>query len=252
MSLRSRLTLLLAITAIAASAGTVSFTGPSLPVLGDPLKFNIFGVQLSQPTVSNPNFVLMIETNYGAVISGSNIPPFLWDVDNKLYSIADFLINWNGQNYGLILSPHVAGGLPYDSYTQGQLIKSPNQQFDLVKSGDVLPGTPRPLLPVWVAAGGTQVGAGTVTGAQTGDGVATAKYTITAEFSAPAGFLSTGSFSIQASNYVCDNGIIIGTGTFTGSGGGDVPEPATLFLFVPALALFAGRAALQRRRSANT
>jgi hypothetical protein len=250
MSLRTRLGLLLAISAIAASAGTVSFTGPSLPVLGDPLKFNIFGVTITQPTGADPNFVVTIATNYGGVISGSSIPPFTWDVDNLPYSIADFLINWNGQDYGLILAPHIKGGVSFDGYTQGQLIKAPNQQFDLVNSSAVLPGTPRPNLPVWVAAGGTQVGAGTVTGAKTGDGVATAMYTITAEFSAPAGFLSTGSFSIQASNYVCDNGVIIGTGTFTGSGG-DVPEPATLFLFVPALVLFGGRAALQRRRSAS-
>ncbi len=249
MSLRSKLTLLLGLTAVAASAGTVTFTGPSLPVLGDPLKFDVFKLTLTQPTVSNPNFVMTFETNYGATISGSNIPPFLWDVDNKLYSIADFLINWNGQNYGLILSQHIAGGVAFDSYTQGQLIKSPNQQFDLVKSGDVLPGTPRPQLPVWVAAGGTQVGSGTVVGAVTGNGVTTGKYTITAEFSAPAGFLGTGSFNLQASNYVCDNGIILGTGTFEGGGGGDIPEPATLFLFVPALALFGGRAWLQRRRA---
>lgn len=248
----------MAISAIAASAGSITLTGPSLPVLGDPLKFNIFSLTLTQPTASDPNFVVTIQTNYGAVISGSNIPPFVWDVDNKLYSIADFLINWNGQDYGLILSPHIAGSVPFDSYTQGQLIKAPNQQFDLVKSGDVLPGSPRPTLApfpgaingVWVAAGGTQVGTGTVTGAKTGDGVTTAMYTITAEFSAPAGFLSTGSFTIEASNYVCDNGIIFGGGTFTGGGGGGVPEPATLFLIVPALVLFGGRAVMQRKRAA--
>src|ERR1700681_3385771 len=51
-------------------ASTVSFmpgnaNTTSLSIIGSAQDFQIFGVQLSQPTMTNPDFQLSIETNYG-------------------------------------------------------------------------------------------------------------------------------------------------------------------------------------------
>lgn len=263
MSIRTRLLLLLGVTAAVAFSATITVTGPQINcgpqppaatgicsvVPGGEDIFKIFSVQLTQPTTSNPNWVLKIETNYGAVIPGSPtvIPPFRWLVDNELYSIADFMIRWNNESYGVVLSPHVKQSVVADSFQTGSLYRSPN---GFLRSVDVLVGTPRALYPVWIAPGSALLGTGTVSGAQTGNGTTTGRYTITSQFSAPANFLATGDFTFYASSYVCDNGFLIGNGNFTGGGGGDVPEPGTLLLGIPAALFFGIRFARQRRSQA--
>ena len=222
--------LLAASSSVCALANTVSFSGPSLPIIGDPLQYKIFGAQLTQPTMSNPDWVLTIETNYGVTLPGNPdvIPDFTY---NQIeYGMGDFLISWNGNDYGIVLAAH-------DSYTAGDLYSVSGFQT----SGDVMGiDSPRPSYPVLIAAGGNLLGSGTVSAAQTGDGTNTALYTVTDEFSAPAGFLSTGNFTIDMSSYVCANGFLTGTGTFV------VPEPGTFLLMFPVLlALSLGRRLVQ-------
>jgi len=241
---------------------TYNFSGPTTPtgvpcmasdptcVIGSASLYAIYGAQLTQNTATT--WTLSIETNYPATITGNVIPTAQWGVDLQFYSISDFLINWNGNDYGIVLSQHIKAGNTVDSYVGGDLYQAPNTSPDLIVSGTnnvvlspgVLPSSPRPNQPVWLAPGGTQLGTGTVTVANTGSGTPAA-YTITDQFSAPANFLSTGSFTIDASSWVCANGVIVGTGTVGGTGG-QTPEPGTFLLSLPALLLlFLGRRALR-------
>jgi hypothetical protein len=256
MSVSVKLPALFAFTAFLSFATTsLNFSGPTTPagvpclasdptcVLGDPTLYAIYGVQLNQNTATN--WTLKMETNYPAKITGNTIPTAQWGIDLQFYSISDFLIHWNGQDYGIVLSPHIKAGNPVDSYVGGNLYQAPNTQFDLVLSGDpnillapgVLPGSPRQTGPVWLAPGGAQLGTGTVTVAQGGNGTPAA-YTITDQFTAPVNFLSSGAVDITASSWVCFNGVIVGEASGGGSG---VPEPSTFLLSLPVLLLFARR-----------
>ncbi len=118
-------------------AATISFSGPSLPVIGDPLSFKIFGAQLTQPTLGNSDWVLTIETNYGVTLPGSPnvIPDYTY---NQIeYGIGDFLIAWNGNDYGIVLSPH-------DSYTQEASIRFRDSRLPGRLWGSILRGHPTP------------------------------------------------------------------------------------------------------------
>ena len=247
-----RLTALLAVIEACVSAGTLSFPGPTTP-LGVPCQasdpscvvggspFAIFGIQLTQPSGGNPNWTLTIETNYPNTISGNMIPTVQWGADGQFYSISDVLINWQGVDYGIVLSQHIKAGNPADSYVAGNLYQAPNILFDLIFSGNpndfgapgLLPSAPRRDDPIWLAPGGTLRGNGTVTVVAGGNGTP-AQYTITDQFSAPAGFLSNGTFQIEGSSWVCFNGVIVGTGSFVGAA---VPEPGTLILSAVGLLL---------------
>jgi hypothetical protein len=238
-----------------AFASTITFSGPmdsnGIPcqagsphcVLGDPLEFNIFSAHVTQPTMSSPSWSLVIQTNYGAAIPGKTdvIPPFVWGADGNLYSISDFLITWNGNDYGIVLHSHVKAGATVDGYQAGSLYQTSGFQT----SSAVIPGSPRPNDNVWLAAGGSLLSPtpGSVSGAQTGDGSTTGLYTITVQFSAPADFLSSGNFSIEMSSYVCANGLLIGTGNFGNSlsPAAPEPEPGTFFLMGAALLLLPRR-----------
>jgi hypothetical protein len=201
-------------------------------------------VQLTQPSGGNPNWTLTIETNYPTTISGNVIPPAQWGVDGQFYSTSDFLISWQGIDYGIVLAQHIKAGNPVDTYLPGSLYQAPNIPFDLVLSGDpndlgapgVLPSAPRRDSPVWLSPGGSLLGLGTVTVVSGGNGTP-AQYTITDQFSAPADFLSTGSFQIEAASWVCFNGVIVGTGSFVNAA---VPEPGTFALSLLALTLLLG------------
>jgi hypothetical protein len=175
--------------------------------------------------LGDPDFLLTIETNYGAAIPGSPdvIPSFL--VGGVPYEIGDFLISWEGNSYAIVLSDH-------DGYTAGNLYAASGFQ----SSGQVLPLSPRPLYPVWLDGGGTQEGAGALSGAQTGDGTTSALYTITDSFSAPAGFLASGDLTVDFSSAICANGFLTGTVDFASVPPPSVPEPGTVFLLIPALA----------------
>lgn len=258
MSLAGKVLIILAAAALSSFATTVSFDGPTT-VTGAPcaasdpgcvlggLPYVLYGVQLSQPTGSNTMWTLTLETNYPALITGNVIPPAQWGVDLLSYSIADFMIHSNGVDYAIVLGQHIKAGNPVDSYVAGNLYQAPNVSPDFVPSGTnttlfgttgILPDSSRPNFPIWLAPGGTQVGAGTITVVAGGNGTP-AQYTIIDTFNAPAGFLDTGDFSITASSWACANGVIVGTGTFVGDTGGEsgVPEPATMLLFPSALLL---------------
>jgi len=236
-------------------------------VQGDASAFALYGVQLTSPSSGNI-WTLTIELNYamckpgtsgcslsGTIIPGSVIPPGQWS-DGSYNSISDFLINWNNQDYAVVLAPHIQAGSSVASYVAGNLYQAPNTQFDEVYSGipndfgapGVLTGSPERDLPVWIAAGGALLGAGTVSVALGGNGTP-AMYTITDQFSAPDGFLATGDFTAIASTYPCANGIGAGTGSFAGGNMGGVPEPGTFVLVAPALVLFwFGRRLFRERR----
>ena len=263
ISLLARLSVLLVAAAFAGSAATLNFTGPTLLdgtpcmasdpgcIIGSPLSFEVFSVSLSQPTSPGGNWTLTIQTNYPSPIPtpGAAIPPAPWH-DGLLYSIPDFLINWDGTNYGVILASHIQGGVAVaPGYVAGDLYQGPTGMADIT-SGQVLPPafpSPRPTGNVWLAPGGTLLGAGSFTVTNTGNGSSAASYTITESFAAPAGFLSDGNtFSILASSYTCDNGVLVATGNFTTTG--NVPEPSTFLLALPALA-FLGRRYMSRSKN---
>lgn len=276
MTTRASLLLLFIVTAFISSASTITFMGPTTPS-GAPCdpsgpqcvngaNYEVYGVQLSQPTTPNGDWTLTIEENYPnnptPLVAGNVIPPEE-SISGALYSTADFLINWNGTDYGVVLAPHVEAGASVDNYQAGNLYQAPNTQFDTVLSGQQPPNPPgvldmgstHPGQPVWLSPGGTLLGTGTVSVALGGNGTP-AQYTVTDVFSAPADFLATGSFTITADSFVCANGLVEGTGSFSAGGGGssgggsNVPEPGSFLLAFPALLLgYCARRARQRGRS---
>jgi hypothetical protein len=223
--------LLLLIFTTTVFGATINFPPSGQPIIGSPFEYQVFGVQLTQPTLINPNWILQIETNYPGTITGNTIPPVAYGGPTTFFSIGDFLIIWNGVDYGVVLAPHVKVSLtPVDGYTAGNLYQTSGFQ----NSGSIMGAdSPNPPFPIWINPGATQIGTGNVTVATTGDGLSAAKYTITAAFTAPPDFLGTGPFQISFSSYSCGNGVL--TGSFDPGSG--VPEPATLFLIGPALLL---------------
>ena len=255
MSIKTRILVFLSATAMAAVAAPITFSGPVFPkpgptqglpcnpssdigcVIGDPLKYEPFQAQLTQPGGVGQNWLLTIQTNYGDSMQNllpgvDGVPTFLYEAGGSEFSIGDFLITWNGATYGVVLHSH-------DGYQAGNLYKASGVQtsFDIMqgKTFQIVNAT----FPILLAAGGVQQGTGSLSGAITGDAVNSGRYTFTVSFSAPADFLSTGSFGISFSSYACGNGVLIGSGGFTGGdgGGGSVPEPSTFMLLLPSLGL---------------
>ena len=261
---RIKLLFLFTFTAVGAFASTVSFIGPVYPkdqgpgkaegtlcnisdpkcILGEPPIFEVFGAQLTSPMGAMTQFTLTIQTNYGPptshLIPGSPdvVPSYVYAFGLSPFFIGDFLIMSGGVNYAVVLHPH-------DGYAAGSIYKASDYQ----KAGVATMGQfmQNPNHNVLLSAGGTLVGSGTLTGAETGNGVTSAQYTLTDTFSAPAGFLSVGTpFSIDFSSYLCANGVLEGTGSFVGGTGGQVPEPGTLLLMTPLIALAGLRRFLRR------
>lgn len=255
-----RLAVLVCLTAYAAFSATITFNGPVFVrgpnegqpctigqpfcIIGDPTEFLLTSASLTTPSAGNPNWTLIVQTNYGVPLSGTTIPSYFSPEINGTFSIGDFLILWNNKAYGVVLSDH-------DGYTAANLYLSPN---GFRSSQDVLSQQPNtnvfnPFHAVAIGNGSVQVGTGAITSiVANGDGSTKGKYQITASFSAPDGFLMGSPFSIDMSSYDCANGIVQGTGEFSGGGGG-TPEPSTALLCLPAL--FAGVLAVRRKRRAN-
>jgi hypothetical protein len=258
-----------ALLAASAHASTITFSGPENTsgapctpgtegcVIGTLSDYTIFGASLTQPATPTGDWVLTIDTNYPATIpnNSTSIPTATWPADGAQYSISDFLITWQGNDYGIVLSPHVQASVAVDpAYQAGGLYEVPGFRFsqstDLQngQTGVLSTGSPRPSEPVWIDPGGTQLGSGSVLVNTTGgNGTTTgAEYQITVDFTAPSDFLSTGDFSIQMSSFVCANGLLIGSGDFgSGSSTQAVPEPRTFLLVLPLLLL----AVLARQRA---
>ena len=268
MSLNTKLPLLFGILFGATTltyATTITFIGPDFPnpttakfglpcnpavdvgcIIGDPTHFEVFGASITQPMGSNPNWVLQIKTNYGppsaTLIPGTpDVIPAYVDAQvggtgGPAFFMGDALFFWNGNTYGVIMHPH-------DGYLAGNIYVVNGQGPSAVQTAGQLLGAQgiaaqNPNGAVLLAAGGTLAGVGMFippTGA-TGDSVTTAHYTITDQFMAPANFLANGtSFGFDFTSYACANSVVVGTGGFTGGGGGNIPEPGTLLLCVPAL-----------------
>ncbi len=193
-------------------------------------------------------FTLSIQTNYGPptshLIPGSPdvVPSYVYATGLSPFYIGDFLIMSGGVDYAVVLHPH-------DGYAAGNIYKASGYITSIVATMGQFVQNPNHN--VLLAPGGMLVGSGTLTGAETGDSVTTAHYTLTDTFSAPAGFLSNGTpFSVDFSSYLCANGVLEGTspGGFNGGTGGGTPEPSTLLLIGPVLAL-AGLRRLVRREA---
>lgn len=233
--LQTRLPLLLAFLASTAFANSITWFGPTISIIGDPLEFKLFSATLTVPGGGDTGYSISLDTNYGdplqVTVPGSPdvLPKF--PLGGELFGMSDFLIDWNGSKYGVVFSPH-------DGYVVGlyQLCFA----CDFETSGQVMGIglSPRPNYAVYISPGGTSTLIGSsnsLTAATTGDGVSDGRYTIVQSFSAPAGFLLNGSYSIQMSSYVCANGYLNGTGDGS-SAPGQVPEPATILLVGPVLA----------------
>src|SRR5271156_2517587 len=110
-----------ALLAASAHASTITFSGPENTsgdpctpgnegcVIGTLSDYTIFGASLTQPATPTGDWVLTIDTNYPATIpnNSTSIPTATWPADGAQYSISDFLITWQGNDYGIVLSPHV-------------------------------------------------------------------------------------------------------------------------------------------------
>ena len=202
------------------SADTITWIGPTFPVIGDAAVYDIFRIQLTRPSNTDPNWLLTVETNYGAPLPGSPdvIPSFMYG-NGVFYTMSDFLFDDNNVQFGIAFTAH-------DGFTPGNLYHSNG----FLTSGQVMGQgvSARPNMPVEIAPGALQIGTGTLSAAQTGDGVNTGKFTITVSFNAPANFLPGNDFTSTMSSYVCANGIIVGPPP-------PVPEPATALLVAPVL-----------------
>jgi hypothetical protein len=252
-------------------ASTITFVGPDFPIpntakfgmscnpaidigciIGDPTHFEVFGASITQPTGSNPNWVLQIQTNYGPpnvnLIPGSPdvvpayVDPQVGGPGGPAFFMGDALFFWNGNTYGVVMHPH-------DGYLAGNIYQVTGQGFGAVQTAGQILGAAgiaaqNPNGDVLLAAGGSLFGAGVLTGAVTGDSTTSAHYTLTDQFMAPANFLALNTtFGFDFTSYACANSVVVGTGGFTGGGGGNIPEPGTLLLCVPALLLLGLRLA---------
>jgi hypothetical protein len=263
MSAFTRSLLLIAATAVTSFASTVTFArGDGNPntivpdlanIIGNALDFQIFGVQLSQPTMTNPDFQLTIETNYGFndlpnsgigvtsnIPNGSSVIPS-FPFGGLDYNIGDFIIQQGGNDYGILLSAH-------DGYTQAQVgslfeVNGYQGSADLlpvsVAKHEVLPdGTE---IPVELAPGGRDLSlSGATLTVTTNPDLADvengtqALYTITVNFSAPAGFLDDQPFTIDFTSAICANDFIVSMPPPVGP---SVPEPGTWALMASGLLL---------------
>ena len=223
------------------------FTGNCID--GAPIQFDIFSVSLTSPTTSGGTWKLEILTNYGPLGSGTNFIPAgstsipTYSYENKQVGIADLMIQSGSNFYGVVLTPH-------DGYTAGSLYQANGFQSsfrvmnEVPKAAGLSPVVeiPRPGLPALLNPNGTKIGNGSLlAGPNGGNGISAALYKISVEFAAPVNFLTTGSFTIYAASYVCDNGYMTGSfdafAPLTVTPPASIPEPSTWTLLIPAALL---------------
>ena len=246
----SRVAVLLVVSAIASFASPImiAFSGnPS--TIGDPLMYQVFGAQLTSP--DGVNFTLKIQTNYPTAISNgaTSIPGAIYGDGSGPFFIGDFLISWNGNDYGVVLHDH-------DGYSAGSLYKASLGGPSFFTSGDIMeswpsppqhppagpPGrSPNPSFPTELASGGSLLGGGSLVVNTLGDGVSQGKYEITVTFTAPAGFVDGGDLVAYFTSWACANGVL-------GGGGTPVPEPTSMLLVGSALI---GLSFILKRRSSR-
>ena len=238
---------MLTLTAETSIAKQYSFTpSPALPVLGNPIDYKVFGVFLNVPSPIPGAYTLTIQTNYGfnqgvvMPVPGHPdlIPPFIFG--SQFFGMSDFLMSWNGRDYGLVLSPH-------DGYNVGLYQLCFSCSFET--SGQVMGIglSPRPNYNVYIAPGSTNLipnstligNVNSLVVSKTGDGINSSMYTIVETFNSPLGFLVDQPFHIEYSSYVCANSYVSGNSN-------DVPEPGAMLLTGPAL-LWIGSRRMQRR-----
>jgi len=254
----------LALTPLLATASTVTLQGPVSPstgqvctpgvtpdcVIGNPLDFNIFSVSLTSPATAADKWHLEILTNYGTTLPGGSAVVPTYAYENKQFGMADFMIQWGSEFYGVVLTAH-------DGYAAGNLYKASGfQTSGQVMGAQGVINIPRPNLPALLKAGGTLAGAGTIAASAIpgSNGVTQALYKVSVDFAAPINFLGSGTVTIYAASYVCDNGFITGTSSPfpTGHDIPPVPEPPTWTLAIPAVAAWAMRAYKNQVNKNNT
>jgi len=235
----SRRCCLLALTTIAAFSETVTITGPEdsnghscspYPInnhciIGDPLIYQLFSASLTSPASPGGVWTLTIQTNYGVHLPGPAggpvIPPYEYDDTGVSLGMGDFLIQWNGNYYGIVLTAH-------DGYVAGNIYKASGFQSSLAAmTGAGIPSydVTRPLLPVLLNAGGSLQGMGTVQAAANpgADGKTGGLYTITVTFNESADFLNS-AFTVSVAQ-ICANGYLTGSSSgFTSGVSGTLPD----------------------------
>jgi len=219
-------------------------------VIGNPLDFNTFSVSLTSPATAADKWHLEILTNYGTTLPGGSAVVPTYAYENKQFGMADFMIQWGSEFYGVVLTAH-------DGYAAGNLYKASGfQTSGQVMGAQGVINIPRPNLPALLKAGGTLAGAGTIAASAIpgSNGVTQALYKGSVDFAAPINFLGSGTVTIYAASYVCDNGFITGTSSPfpTGHDIPPVPEPPTWTLAIPAVAAWAMRAYKNQVNKNNT
>ncbi len=255
------------LTSIAAVAGSITFTGPDdvngnpctpgvtssciiSPPNGAPI-YEVFSLTITAPTAPTGLWSVTIDTDYGTSIAGdTSIPAYEYLQTSASFGIGDVLFSWNGNDYGLVLTPH-------DGYSAGQLYEANSFQTSetvLTAGGIPTDEIPRPGIFVELGAGGHAAVAGgtgaiSVTTNPGANGVTDGTYLITDTFSAPANFLDS-AFTVYDSSYACANGYLTGNGGgITLGTGGTTPEPGSWLLILPGLVLLGIGQARKRRRA---
>ena len=220
------LTLLAAFT-VAPSFGTIyptTFTDANASndpndVFGDPAKFDIYSLTLSNFNIGTGELAINIDFNYGGgftagAFQGFTIPGFSIGSNDVVLNVGDIFFTNSTSKFAIVMSDH-------DGLNQGSLYSITATQT----SGSVL-GNPvgyyRPTQAVWAdPTGASEAGTGTVTATNNGGYRYDAAITVSTDAAFRA--LLDGTYDVSFESATCGNDVVEGTVAATAT-----PESGTM------------------------